>query len=523
MLTSARVRSGGGAALVVVLGAAASMAAPPLDPPRQYEIRGTGYATIAGPHCCGDTRFTGRFDGAYQIDSSGEVLLTMLRFTLDDTEADVHDGFLGLFNQTIRLRCTALGLRARAYGSLVGGEVRFPAAAVALRGRASEERAADGGCGPATLLLEDALNTVPLRLVHDPAGDHVSLDATFTEVSDGGTYTVAFHMTGGFDNRPPWASMQFETAAAPQGIGCPAVSLPNQGLVAEANHPSGYVARLRSSTADPDGAPGASTGADLLSERWMRSRDAGPRELFGVGYRSPQTTFEWGPTHRVELLSMDQSGATAAAQCAFRVVDSRPPAVTPPPARTVPCSQPGGASASTSVAVSTFLAGASATDVVDPALTALPPRVGGVDVTPTTLFPGGTTRPVTFRFRDDAGNVGTATSNLTVADGAPVLAVTVFPSQFTVDHQWHWISVSPVATDCGPVTLKLHKVVSNAPEFDDTDISSDSTGTDDRLIAVYGRLAPLNKPRVYAIWYRATDATGNSTLKAATVTVKPSL
>ena len=29
-----------------LLGAAAAMAAPPLDPPSQYEVRGDGYATI---------------------------------------------------------------------------------------------------------------------------------------------------------------------------------------------------------------------------------------------------------------------------------------------------------------------------------------------------------------------------------------------------------------------------------------------------------------------------------------------
>lgn len=521
MLTSARVRSGGGAALAVVLGAAASTAAPPLDPPRQYEVRGTGYATITGPHCCGDTRFTGRFDGAYQVTSSGAATLTSLRFSLDDAEVDVHDGFLGLFNQTIRLRCTALGLRARAAGALVGGEVRFPADTVALRGRASEARGADGACGPPVLLMDDAVNTAPLRLVHDPAGDRVSLDASFTDEAEGGTYTVALRMTGRFDNRPPWASMQFETASAPQGLGCPAVSLPNLGLVAEANHPSGYVARLRSSTADPDGPPGASTGADLLSLRWMRSRDGGPRALFGLGYRSPQTTFEWGPTHRVELLSMDQSGAAAAAQCSFRVVDSLAPVVTPPPARTVACSQSGGASAATSPGVAAFLAGATALDAADPALTALASQVSGIDVTPTTLFPAGATRQVRFRFRDDAGNVGSAVSNLTVADGAPTLTVTVSPSQFAADHQWHWVSASLVATDCGPVTFKLHKIVSNAPEHDDTDIYSASTGTDDRLFALYGRPAPFNKPRVYAVWYRATDAAGNSTLKSATVTVKP--
>jgi hypothetical protein len=330
-------------------------------------------------------------------------------------------------------------------------------------------------------------------------------------------------MTGRFDNRPPWASMQFETPAAPQGAPCPAVSLPNLGYVAEANHPSGLVATLRSSTADPDGPPGAGGGADLLSERWMRSRNGGPRDLFGVGYRTAPATFEWGPTHRVELLSMDQSGATSAAQCSFRVVDSRPPTVTPPPAKTVACSLAGGASAATSPALSAFLGSASATDVVDPALTALAAQVSGVDVTPTTVFPGGATRLVTFRFRDDAGNVGSAGANLTVADGAPALTVTVSPSQFTVDSQWHWIQIMPVAQDCGPVTLKLHKVVSNSPADDDTDISSDSIGTDDRLIAVYGRLAPLNKKRIYTVTFKATDAAGNTTLATATVTVKPLL
>lgn len=517
MHTSARVRTGLAAALAAALAAGAATAAPPLDPPRQYSVSGSGEMAVSGPGCCGDARFLGDFRAAYQVDSAGNALLTSLHLSVADTDATVRGGFLDLFSETLRLRCTTLGSHGTAAGFLAGSEVRFPAGAVRIVGYSSEQRSPDGACGDPTLHF-DGSNVSLLRLVHEPAADRVGLDATFDSVAYGETYTITFRATGTFDNRPPLASLQFETAAAPQGLGCPAVYQPNQGFVAEANHPTGLRATLRASSGDPDGPPGAGSGADLLSQRWLRARDTGPRALIGTGYRTEPLTFEWGPTHFVDLVQMDRAGAVDAVQCAFRVVDSRPPLVTPPAPKTVACSQAGGASSSTSAAVAAFLAGASALDVVDSSLTALPPRLGSADVTPATLFPGdGAARNVTFRFRDDWGNVGSAVSSLTVTDGPPTLAVTLTPDEFAADGMWHWVNASISAQGCAaPVTLKLHKIVSNAPQLDADDIYGASLGTDDRVFALRGRLAPTGK-RTYTVTYRATDAAGRTTTVSASV------
>jgi hypothetical protein len=499
------------------------MAAPPLDPPRQYEVRGEGYATIAGPSCCGETRFSGRFDAAYQVSSAGQVTLASLRVVLDDAEVDVPGGFLGLFSETVRVRCAALGAKRTALGWMSGGELHFPTGAIRLAGFAAQERLTSGACGPGTLHLDEAGNSSPVQILHDPVANRVELDATFNGTVEGESepYVIRFRSTGHFTNRPPFAALQFETPAAPQGINCPAVLQPNLGWVAEANAPGGLVARLRSSSSDPDGPPGGPSGADLLSDRWLLSRSGGPRELIGLGYRTDPVTFEWGPTHRLELLTMDLSGATSAAQCSFRVVDTRPPVVSPPPSATVGCSQSGGATPNTSTAVRTFVDGGSAVDLADPSPTRLTPRLGSTNITGTTFFPAdGVARQVTFRFQDDGGLIGTANSSLTVIDEPPNVAVTVTPSHIPADHQWHTIQATVTASDAcgGPITLKLHKIASNAPTYDDTDISGASIGTYDLTFKLYGRLGLKGKPRIYRITYLGADSAGNTRLATAEVT-----
>src|SRR5262249_14404338 len=72
-----------------------------------------------------------------------------------------------------------------------------------------------------------------------------------------------------------------------------------------------------------------------------------------------------------------------------------------------------------SQALAAFLSGATAIDMRDPAPTALSTQAvvnGTTTVDPvatSTLLPPGPT-PVTFRFKDSLGNVGTATSSVTV-------------------------------------------------------------------------------------------------------------
>lgn len=96
--------------------------------------------------------------------------------------------------------------------------------------------------------------------------------------------------------------------------------------------------------------------------------------------------------------------------------DLAPPSVSPPAdlvvIQTLCCGIGGGASPETSAALAAFLAGGSADDCGATA-TRLAPQAAGADVTASTCFAGGTTA-VAFRFRDAAGNVGTASANVFV-------------------------------------------------------------------------------------------------------------
>jgi hypothetical protein len=95
-----------------------------------------------------------------------------------------------------------------------------------------------------------------------------------------------------------------------------------------------------------------------------------------------------------------------------------PPVVTPPTSISIPATQAGGATSSASPGLAAFLAGGSAVASSGPAPMRLTPQVGGVSVSNTTLFPIGVTT-VTFLFEDSSGNIGSATSTVTVFPGTP--------------------------------------------------------------------------------------------------------
>lgn len=107
-------------------------------------------------------------------------------------------------------------------------------------------------------------------------------------------------------------------------------------------------------------------------------------------------------------------------------LDTVPPVVTPPASATVAATEAGGARGSASPALAAFLAGGSATDNQSAPPVRLAPQVAGVDVDNTTLFPLGITT-VAFRYQDAAGNIGSATSTVTVAavSGTPAIAVAI--------------------------------------------------------------------------------------------------
>jgi hypothetical protein len=496
-----------------------AQAAVPLDPPRQYRAGGEGTMLVRGPGCCGDTRFTGRFEAIYQIDSAANVLLTRLRLDLDDTDIVVHGGFLDLFSERITLRCGGMHTAVPAPGRYDGGSgVAFAPGALQLAGLSSETRLPDGACGDMTLQL-DAANDTGISFLHDPAGDRFALGGTVRAIIGGDTYLITLQLGGHFTNRPPQARALLVTPVFTQGA-CPAFSRWNGQqweLVAQANDPSGFVGAPYSGSGDPDG---AWLHGDVQSERWFRWRDGGDRLYAGDGTLLPPLTFEWGPVHSLELLATDHAGASSASVCRFRVIDTVPPVVTPPPATTVACSQFGGASAASSTPLRGFLYGASATDVADPAPLALPRQVGGVDVTDTTLFATGTTSTVLFRFRDRSGNLGSASSTVQVVDTTPpTVGLTLSPASLFVDYKFHWITATLTTNDaCGPVTLRLVSITSNAPAFDAGDILDASYGTDDRGFYLFARPAP-GGARIYKVTYEGRDPAGNVRTVTAKVVV----
>jgi beta-lactam-binding protein with PASTA domain len=126
-------------------------------------------------------------------------------------------------------------------------------------------------------------------------------------------------------------------------------------------------------------------------------------------------------THSITAVySGDSSNLPSTSSAVSEIISSPPtsPVVTAPTSISIPATQATGATAAASPALAAFLAGATALENITPTPAQLAPQAGGVAVTSTTLFPVGTTT-VTFSFKDSNGNVGSATSTVTVAIGVP--------------------------------------------------------------------------------------------------------
>jgi hypothetical protein len=134
------------------------------------------------------------------------------------------------------------------------------------------------------------------------------------------------------------------------------------------------------------------------------------------GLLVPAGSVSGGPV--VGTVAPDGLSATFTGVAHFSMVvglftDERPPVVTPPADVAVTATEAGGARGSASPALAALLAAGSATDNVDLSPARLATQAGGADVHNATLFALGTTT-VTFRFKDTAGNIGTATARVTV-------------------------------------------------------------------------------------------------------------
>jgi hypothetical protein len=140
------------------------------------------------------------------------------------------------------------------------------------------------------------------------------------------------------------------------------------------------------------------------------------------GATSGTVSFTVGPNTgaaRIGALSVALQTITVA-QDAF--VDVTPPTVTPPAPTTVFATVAAGATPATAPSLAAFLSGATAVDDGPSSPAAQPPTLNGIAITGTTVFTLGN-NTVTFAFRDAAGNVGTATSVVTVVGGRPSLSI----------------------------------------------------------------------------------------------------
>ena len=394
---------------------AAPPPAPPAAPAPAYMTRGSGAMTVEGDGCCDGVPFPASFEMDYEEDpSTGRVRVTRLYAALADVDVTFH--FLIFETGRVRVRCGAARSESPFEGAAdASGNFSIAAGAATLSGSAFEKRDPGGECGGGLSAIT-LTNNAPLSGLLDPASNRLTLAGAFTATTEGHDYTVRLDMRGVYVNRPPRAVFGAEgpgLGAYAQG-GCPAE--PRWGNppepVVEANDPAGLKMYLRSFSHDPDGASWG--GADIGFEQWFHGRDSEPLKFIGEGRRLGPALFEFGPVHHLSLETHDRAGAADAAPCDFRVVDTTPPAVTPPGPTAVGESVAGGATPSTSDALRKFLEGASAADAADLGPSRLPPIFNGKEVQPDTLFPTGGWLKVTFRFVDKFGNVGSAVSSVSV-------------------------------------------------------------------------------------------------------------
>lgn len=224
------------------------------------------------------------------------------------------------------------------------------------------------------------------------------------------------------------------------------------------------------------------------------------------------TLFPVGLT-TVTFRYQDAAGNLGTANTTVRVTappDTVAPLVTAPAPITVSATAAGGTSGTASPALAAFLAAGTATDAVAPAPARLAPQVGGGDVDGATLFPLGTTS-VTFRFQDDAGNVGSASATVTVVDDtAPTVTA---PANLTLAGTEH-------GGASGASAPALAAFLAGGTAMDSVDSAPSRLAPQVGGVDASGAtLFPLGTTTVN---FRFQDAAGNSGTAAATVTVTDS-
>jgi len=265
--------------------------------------------------------------------------------------------------------------------------------------------AALAGLAGASVAHADVVVTVPADTVAEaqgPAGAQVTYQASATDdttsegvpisctnpdgsTSDGvGTIqpTVVFPLgaTTVTCSTPSGKSASFTVTV--QDTTPPAVT-PPPPVTAEATGPSGAVVSY-----------GAASASDLVDGSVAANCAPASGSTFPLG----STTLTCSAT--------DSAGNTGSATTTVLVQDTTPPVVRPPADITVSAPESVGSLGPTDATIAAFLAGATATDTVDPHPT--------ITVAGPTSYPVGTSRRVTFTATDHSGNSASATATVTV-------------------------------------------------------------------------------------------------------------
>ncbi|MEZ5332538.1 MAG: hypothetical protein R2991_10905 [Thermoanaerobaculia bacterium] len=509
------------AVLLFVLGVPRLQAALP-EVPDRFTVTGDGTLEVRGV-----TVPVLDFEGELLVRSDGTATLASLRAR---PRAGVFHVSWFLGGTDVPVMCP----EASTFGALPGrvdpsGNLLFWPGAQVVASYWAEDGPFLNGCpGSGDWARVTASTDRPVTGLHDPWRDHFSLEGLFHATVEGEGVDIHLRLDGHYSNRPPHAVIGIDDPAVPEWLnqgGCPLLTGINPPT-AEANDPEGLRVTLLSASSDPDGTLYRS---DLAIEQWFHWRGPDPgtpgttSTFLGRGRRIGPVLFEFGPRHTVVLSTRDFHGAEDRTQCAFQVGDSTPPTVTAPPPLRIPCADFRGVTPAAHSGLADWLTQGTAEDRIDPAPAGLPPQVGGADVTPSTVFPLGTTT-VTFRAYDRFHNVGQATSTVTVT--ARLLADLTFSLEPPVlPGSGRWIRVLPrfsFRDICGaPIRLRLISLKTNGPEDIQDLIRPLPEQQGEPAFEMLAKPLADGRARLYAVSYELTDPQGETRVVSAEVRVEP--
>lgn len=249
-----------------------------------------------------------------------------------------------------------------------------------------------------------------------------------------------------------------------------------------------------------------------------------PGANFGASFQEPEGLTFWdldadgrapGLTGQLHAVLLDNDVAATDADEVFvkhyrlTDTDTDAPVIRCPLDAVAECSSPSGVAA-TDPQLSSFFAGASATDVCtgDPTLGNNAPSFFNLGAT-----------PVTFTATDDSGNASSCQAQVTIADSTmPEISVVLTPNTLSPpNHKLIRVTAAVSVKDrCdAAVSFQLVSITSDEPDNSlgdgdtATDVQDAEPGTPDISFLLRAERSARGNGRTYTVVYRASDGAGN--------------